>query len=473
MESLVFDLPTVWIYFAAGSAAGILMASLAAWWRARLVAETYGRESARIREAHRQLEERYAALQRAHEEAARLSAVFQERERGLVARKEELEAALALRDAALTRLQGEKGELQRRCGELEARLKTEREGLQGRLEELRAAKAQMAEEFELLAARIMERNSDRFGDISKERIEGVLKPLQEQMEAFRSRIETVHSQETRSLAALINEIKNLKSLNMQISQEAINLTRALRGEHKTQGIWGEMVLERVLEASGLRQGVEYEREVSLENGEKRRYRPDVIVRLPQGREMIIDAKTSLNAYGRYMSAEDETQKRQWKKAHLAAIKKHIEGLAKKDYAKLQGIETLDFVLMFIPVEGALALALEAEPTLYEEAFEKHILLVSPTTLLTALRTVENLWRHERRNRNALKIAEQAGSLYDKFVGFAEDMQRIGAQIETLQRSYDGAMNKLREGRGNLIRQAETLKELGAKTAKELPKELRD
>ena len=453
--NLTFDIPTIWLYFGVGVVLTAALMGVALWW------------------SDRKAQRRFKGIEAQRQEALKQIVRLQERERSLQERKEALEGALVMRDSALERLQGEKTTLQSRCAELEVLLKAEREGFENRLRELKEARERMSREFQLLASQIMERNSERFGDISKERIEGVLKPLREQVEAFRARIETVHTQETRSLAALINEIKNLKSLNMQISQEAVNLTRALRGDHKAQGIWGEMVLERVLEASGLRKGEEYEREVHLRNEERKGYRPDVIVHLPEGRDMIIDAKTSLNAYERYMTVEDEKQKQHWKGEHLAAIKNHIEGLADKDYTKLQGIETLDFVLMFIPVEGALALALEAEPGLYEEAFEKHILLVTPVTLLTALRTVENLWRHERRNRNALKIAEQAGNLYDKFVGFVEDMQRIGGQIETLNKSYDGAMNKLKEGRGNLIRQAETLKELGAKTAKELPRELRE
>jgi len=455
MKSMTFDIPAVWLYFVAG----MTMVALIAGWM--------------VRRSAQKMQKRLDALQDAHEEGRREIARLRERERSLQEAKEALEGALALRDTALNRLQAENTDLQKCCGELKVRLEADRDLYEGRLRELKEAKEQMRREFEWTASQIMEQNGVRFGEISKERIEGVLAPLREQIEAFRSRIEMVHTQETRSLAALINEIKNLKSLNMQISKEAVNLTRALRGDHKLQGIWGEMVLERVLETSGLRKGEEYEREVHLRNGERKHYRPDVIVHLPEGRDIVIDAKTSLSAYERYMAAKSEEEKRRWKKAHLEAIKNHIEGLSRKDYTKLQGIETLDFVLMFIPVEGALALALEAEPALYEKAFEKNILPVTPTTLLTALRTVENLWRHERRNRNAMKIAEQAGTLYDKFVGFVEDMQKIGAQIDTLQRSYDGAMNKLREGRGNLIRQTELLKELGAKTAKELPKEVRD
>ncbi|WP_456458418.1 DNA recombination protein RmuC, partial [Nitratifractor sp.] len=318
-----------------------------------------------------------------------------------------------------------------------------------------------------------EENSRRFGDLSSDRVEEVLKPLRTQMTEFRDRIDRVHTEETRQRATLMQEVRQLRELNRRIGEEAESLSKALKGESKTRGIWGEMVLEKVLEASGLREGEEYVRERTMRNVEYRRLRPDVIVYLPDRRELIVDAKTSLVAYERYANAEDEEQKRRYAKEHLAAVKRHIDELAQKDYSRVEGIETLDFVMMFLPIEGALALALQEDPGLYDEAFSRHVVLVSPTALLVALRAVENSWRRERQNRNARKIARQAGALYDKFVAFAEDMERIGRQLETVRKSYDASWNKLSSGRNNIVRQIEKLRELGAETSREIPASMAD
>ena len=293
------------------------------------------------------------------------------------------------------------------------------------------------------------------------------------MTEFRERIDRVHTEETKEMATLMQEIRQLRELNHRISEDAVNLTRALRGESKTQGIWGEMVLERVLEASGLRKGEEYEREVSLQDTRGRRFRPDVVVHLPDHRDLIIDAKTSLVAYERYVNTDEEEERRRYARLHLDAVKRHIDRLAEKNYSELEGIETLDFVFMFLPIEGALMLALQEDPGLYDAAFLRHIVLVSPTTLLVALRAVENTWRRERQNHNAQEIARRAGALYDKFVSFAEELEKMGKQLDTVQKSYDMAWKKLIDGRGNIVRQVETLRELGAKTNKTLPKKLRE
>ncbi len=453
----MIELDPVWLMTAAGFLSGMLAAGGAAMWRTMRLHRDWGERLARLKQAHdeavahlRDYETEAAAL-RAHLENTRAeNDALRQKVSELENRNLALQEEKARRDVALARSDEEKA------------------ALKLRIDELKEARETLKKEFELTAAKIMEENSRHFGDLSRERIESVLAPLREQVNAFRERIETVHTQETRSLAALINEIKNLKMSNMKISEDTVNLTRALRGEAKKQGIWGEMVLERVLEASGLREGEEYEREVSLQDVEGRRLRPDVVVHLPEGRDIVIDAKTSLNAYERYAAAETEEEKARHKKAHLVAVKAHIESLADKEYTRLEGIRTPDFILMFIPVEGALALALEADPALYDKAFERRVVLVSPATLLAALRAVENVWRIDRQNRNAEKIADQAGRLYDKFVGFVEEMQKLGAQIDTLQKTYDAARQKLADGRGNLIKQAEKLKDLGAKTGKSMP-----
>jgi DNA recombination protein RmuC len=234
-----------------------------------------------------------------------------------------------------------------------------------------------------------------------------------------------------------------------------------------------MVLERVLETSGLRKNEEYEREVSLKNSDNQRYRPDVVIHLPGKRDIIIDAKTSLRAYEQYVNATDEKAKSDYAKQHLEAVRNHIDTLADKSYTQLEGIHTLDFVLMFIPIEGALTLALQEDPKLYDEAFAKHIVLVSPTSLLVALRAVENAWRHDRQNRNALEIARKAGELYDKFVGFAEDLKKVGEQLDKAHKTYDATWRKLKEGRGNLVHRVAELKKLGARTSKQMPKPLNE
>jgi len=390
-----------------------------------------------------------------------------------VAYLEVTEERLETVEATLDEMHRKNIALEKEVSELSIRLEEERHQSQLRLNELKETKEVMQKEFQLLASQIMEENSQRFGTISQERVEQVLKPLQEQVHAFRKRIEEVHTDETKEMATLLHEIRTLKELNQRISEDAVNLTRALKGESKQQGIWGEMVLERVLEASGLREGEEYEREVSLQDSEHRRFRPDVIVHLPDDRDIIIDAKTSLVAYERYVNAETDEDRELYAKHHLDAVKQHINRLSEKRYTALEGVNTLDFIFMFMPIEGALMLALQTDPSLYDKAFAKHIVLVSPTTLLVALRAVENTWRHERQNRNAMEIARRAGALYDKFVSFAEDLEKVGKQLDTVQKSYDGAWRKLTEGRGNIVRQVMALEELGAKPSKKMPKKLVD
>ncbi len=371
-------------------------------------------------------------------------------------------------DGALRRL-----ELEREAEHLRTRLSEQERYYRQIVLELKEARENQRKEFEHLASQIMERNALHFQEISKEGVNQLLQPLRQQVENFRKRIDEIHGEESREIASLIGEIRTLRDLNQRIGKEAENLTKALKGESKTQGIWGEMVLERVLEASGLRRGEEFEREVSLQDSYNRRFRPDVIVHLPSQRDIIIDAKTSLRAYERYVNAKSDEERRLHVKAHLSAIKEHISSLAKKNYADLKGIETLDFIFMFIPIEGALSLALQEDPGLYEWAFEQRIVLVGPTTLLVALRAVESSWKRERQNRNAKEIARRAGALYDKFALFANDLEKLGRQIETLLGNYQTLWRRLSQGRGNILSQIEKLRELGASTSKELPKGLRE
>jgi DNA recombination protein RmuC len=351
------------------------------------------------------------------------------------------------------------------------KLESETRHTQQQMELMKTHKQELKSEFEAMAKKIFEGNSQKFAEFSKENLDNMIKPLQSQITEFKKQVSDTYNVESQERAVLKNEIHSLKKLNEKISQDAINLTNALKGESKQQGVWGEMVLEHVLEASGLRKGFEFEREVSLRTEDGDLLRPDVIVHLPDNRDLIIDAKTSLVAYERYINAEDETQKAGYLKAHLDSIRSHVNLLAQKNYERLKEVETLDFIFMFMPIEGALAVALEHDSSIYDEAFKKKILLVGPTTLLVAMRAVENVWKHERQNQNAKEIARRAGAMYDKFVGFSEDLLKISKQIDTIQSSFNAARNKLSDGRGNLVRQVEQLKELGAQTSKEIPKEI--
>ncbi len=332
-------------------------------------------------------------------------------------------------------------------------------------------RGELKEEFALLAAKVFEGNSKEFSKLSQENLSSLIKPMESQINDFKKQINTLYSDESKDRAMLKQEIISLKELNQQISQDAINLTNALKGGKKQQGVWGEMILEKVLESSGLRRGIEYSREVALKNDDGISYRPDVLVHLPDKRDLIIDAKTSLNAYERFISSEPSEGKELYLNEHIKAIRNHIKDLSSKNYEKLLGINTLDFIFMFVPIEGALALALEKDPSLYDDAFKKQILLVGPTTLLIGLRAIENVWKYEKQNQNAKEIASRAGALYDKFVNFSDDMVKISKQFDTLQGTFETAKKRLSEGKGNIVRQVEQLKEMGAKTTKKIPESM--
>ncbi|CAA6812122.1 MAG: DNA recombination protein RmuC [uncultured Sulfurovum sp.] len=355
--------------------------------------------------------------------------------------------------------------------EAEIKIKEQQKQNSEKMQMMHEHRGEIKEEFAQLAAKVFEGNSKEFSKLSQEKLSSLIKPMESQISDFKKQINTLYTDESKDRAMLKQEIISLKELNQQISQDAINLTNALKGEKKQQGIWGEMILEKVLESSGLRKGVEYTREVALKNDEGRTYRPDVLVHLPDQRDLIIDAKTSLNAYERFISAETAELKDLHLNEHVKALRKHIKDLSAKNYEKLLGINTLDFIFMFVPIEGALALALEKDPSLYDDAFKNQILLVGPTTLLIGLRAIENVWKYEKQTQNAKEIAKRAGALYDKFVNFSDDMVKMSRQFDTLQGSFESAKKRLSEGKGNIVRQVEQLKEMGAKTSKQIPKEL--
>ncbi len=328
-------------------------------------------------------------------------------------------------------------------------------------------------EFENLANKIFDDKSKKFTDQNKTNIDDLLKPLGEKIKDFQKKVEETYDKESKQRFLLENEIKRLYELNVQITKDANNLTNALKGESKTQGNWGELILETLLEKSGLQKGPHFAIQQSIPTEDGKRLQPDAVVYLPEEKTIIIDSKVSLTAYERYYSNEDENAKNTALKEHITSIKLHISGLSSKNYHTLYGINSPDFVVMFIPIEPALGIAAIQEPNLFYEATEKNVMLVSPSMLLATLRTIASVWRHESHNRNAMEIARQGGAMYDKFVGFVEDLIKVGKQIHSTQETYEEAMSKLHKGTGNLVKRAQDLKQLGAKTTKILPQQLLD
>lgn len=387
----------------------------------------------------------------------------------IAAREQELGALRAAAEQLRTQLAA----AQSQGAVLRTTLDKEREAATDKLKLLRDAGEEMTLRFRQLSQEILEDKSRRFTEQNQHNIEQLLKPLRERIAGFEQQVKQSYELETRDRVALKEQIAQLARLNQQVSAEANNLAGALRGQARTQGAWGELVLERILELSGLEKGREYETQFATRDEAGQRYRPDVVVHLPGGRDIIIDAKASLSAYARFAEAADEAARESALSAHVAALRSHIRELGGKGYQSLEGIGSLDFVLMFVPNEAAYIDAVRAAPGLYEEALQQNIGLVCPSTLLPTLRTVSNLWNVERQGRNALQIAEEAGRLYDKFVGFEQDLSRLGGALASAGKAYADARGKLLEGPGNVVRKIELLKKMGAKAAKQLPYPLRN
>ncbi len=356
------------------------------------------------------------------------------------------------------------------CAALAAELQENRDNQQQRLDDLQGARNELRAQFSELATKIFDEREQRFAETSQQRLGQLLDPLKERIQAFEKRVDESYQQEARERFSLSKELERLQQLNQRLGDEATNLTRALKGQ-KTQGNWGELVLERVLEHAGLEKGREYHTQVSLKGAGGERFQPDVLIRLPGDRQVIVDAKVSLSAYQQYVAAADDPIRQQALKQHLISLRSHLKGLSGKDYQRLEGLQSLDFVLLFVPIEAAFAAALQAEPDLFREAFEQQVVIVSPTTLLATLRVIDSLWRQERQGQNAREIAERAGQLYDKFVAFVADLDEMGSRLQQLDKAYASARNKLVDGRGNLIGRVENLKLLGARASKSLPGEL--
>ncbi len=377
-------------------------------------------------------------------------------------RQQSMEDAHALRE--------QKSQLEAQLREQEARHEQQIQSSQEKLQLLEHAEERLKQQFEQLANQLFEVKTAKVDQQNRQSLEGLLSPLKEQLEGFKKQVNDSFNHEAKERHTLVHELKNLQRLNEQMAQEALNLTQALKGDNKQQGNWGEVVLARVLTESGLREGHEYHTQVSLQNEAGKRYQPDVIVNLPHDKQVVIDSKMALVAYERYFHAQTESERARALSEHLLALRAHIKGLGQKDYHQLKGLQSLDYVLMFIPVEPAFQVAIQADPSLVKEAMEQNILLVSPTTLLVALRTIDNLWRNDRQNQNAKLIAERASKLYDKLRLFMEDMEGLGGALDRANQNYQGAMNKLATGRGNALRQAESFKQLGVEIKRSINSE---
>ena len=384
-------------------------------------------------------------------------------------------AAAEAKAERLPQLEGRLIEAERQVNTLNAQIATlstqlqqERQQSTEKLALLQSARDELSSQFKNLANDILEEKSKRFSEQNQQSLGQLLEPLKTRLQEFQGKVEQVYVQEGKDRSALAEQVRQLMELNKTVSQEANNLTKALKGSNKTQGNWGELILERVLETAGLRKGEEFDVQESHTTGDGKRLQPDVVLHLPEDRHLVIDAKATLVAYEDYASAEDDKHRDAALKRHLDAVRAHIKGLSDKNYQDLYGLKSLDFVLMFIPIEPAFMLAVTHDRDLFMDAWNKNVLLVSPSTLLFVVRTVASLWRQEAQNRNAQDIAKRGAELYDKLAGFVEDMESLGNRLTQAQKDYDGAISKLSTGRGNLIRQAEMLKKLGVKPNKALP-----
>lgn len=354
---------------------------------------------------------------------------------------------------------------------IQAKADTQQASLEDKIATLETAEVRLQTQFENLANRIFAERSENFKQQNASQLEGVLGPLKQQLEGFRRQIHESYTHEQSERSALKHQLEHLRMLNLKMSQDAINLTKALKGDNKQQGNWGEVILDRVLQESGLREGHEYHTQQDLKDDNGKRFKPDVIVHLPENKDVVIDAKMSLVSYERYFNSEDPALRQQALNEHVLSIRNHIKGLSQKDYQRLHGLKSLDYVLMFIPIEPAFLLALEQDPSLVNFALEQNIMLVSPTNLLVALRTINNIWRYEYQNQHAQTIAKQAGRIYDKLCGYIEDMEKLGRALDNAEKTYHSAMNKLSSGKGNLVRQAHLMQQLGVDTSKQLDKVL--
>jgi len=391
---------------------------------------------------------------------------FEERANNLQNEKQELQTELAI--------ERDKNEKLNRSVSISA---TERKNLEEKLDtqkkELEELQKRFTTEFENIANKILKENSKEFSSSNQKNMNEILSPIKEKLISFEKKVEETYDKELRDKISLREEVRKLYDLNTKISDEANNLTKALKGDVKKQGNWGEVVLERILERSGLTKGQEYDREVAMKNDNGQSIRPDVIIRLPEEKHIIVDSKVSLIAYERFVNSTTDEEREVFQKEHIASFKSHIKGLAEKHYQSSDSLNTPDFVLMFVPIESSFSVAVQADQELFGYAWDNKVVVVSPSTLLATLRTISSIWKQENQNRNVMEIARQGGALYDKFVGFVEDLIKLGKQMDGSQKLYQESMKKLYDGTGNLVGRAEKIRTLGAKVKKKLPQALLD
>ncbi len=417
-----------------------------------------------------------AQLDASRNEARSLSADLASAEATLHAEKENHEKRVETLQSAnvdvnnrLDKTRVDVTSLTNELGETKATLRAVKE----QYEEMQRDKERNTKEFENLANRILDEKSEKFTKLNESNLENILSPLKLKLTDFEKKVDDVYRAESQERSSLRGQIISLVELNQQISQDAKNLTSALKGDAKKQGNWGEVILDRVLEVSGLRKGEEYKTQESFVSHDGARYRPDAVIYLPENKHLVIDAKVSLVAYERIISAETEEDRKSALLEHIGSVKSHIKGLSDKNYPALEGLDAPDFTLLFMPIESSFGLAIQADNELFNFAWERKIIVVSPSTLLATLRTISSIWKQERQTRNAVEIADQAGKMYDKFVGFVEDLISVGKKMDDTKKSYADAMTKLSSGTGNLVRRSEQLKDLGAKASKQLPMSLLD
>lgn len=413
---------------------------------------------------------------------SRMDAARAEGRQGLATELVALQERLAAREEQLHRLNEEQSaknkrldemayaitELEKEKAKLVTELREEARRSAENLQILSEAKQELHNQFKNLANQIFDEKTRAFADQSRNNLDTILTPFKEKIVEFEKKVAEAYESEGKERHSLIKEVQRLQELNRKISEDAENLTKALKGDTKAQGAWGEIILERILEESGLRKGIEYDAQGGFRDSDGKLLKPDVVVHLPEGKDIVIDSKVSLIAYEKYVKAATEDERERAVREHLLSVGAHLKGLESKKYDELPGVTSLDFVLMFIPIESAFMLTVEKDNEIFRKAFEKNIMIVSPSTLLVTLRTIQNIWRYEYQNKNALEIAEKAGNLYDKFVSFVEDLEKIGGQIANTQKTYESAHNKLISGRGNLVTRAQNLIDLGVKSRKQLP-----
>lgn len=429
------------------------------------------------KQAHPESDQELAVLRQEKEQLNLTIARLEQQVEGL---REEKTQVTAIFKEEQQRLKDELDEMRDRHIQAERSLesarsyfKAQNEQLQAQREEIEQTKKQLNLEFQSIANKILEEKTQKFTETNSRSLDQILNPLKEKIKTFEEKVDKTYQQEAAERNTLKGVVEQLMEQSRQIQDEANSLSRALRGDSKKQGNWGEVILERVLERSGLTKDQEYRLQASLTDEEGRRMQPDAVIHLPDDKHLVVDSKVSLVAYERWVNSDDEVEREQFARQHILSVENHVKGLSAKNYQELYGINSPDFVLLFMPIESAFSMSVTYKSELFSDAWDRRVVLVSPSTLLATLRTIASIWKQERQTRNVLEIAKEAGSLYDKFVGFLQDMDRVGNQLESAQKAHEEARKKLGTGAGNVIRRVEKLKRLGARASKQIDSRLLD